>query len=478
MTGANTSEITLETSEVPKPVVPAVGDIDKISATLGKVALSEPTEKQADGDSGTVVDSDEKKDIEETGVECLKEGELIGRGPIPVYSGNRRVFAPYEVPPQPQPQQYYQAVPYQPANQLNNNNNNNDNYAQQRDYRSPMEFIQYQKQKGMLPTYSVAVAAKEQNDNQYGYEPGYQQGNSYPAQMSPIGAQQPSMCQQQFESDIYQQQQQQYRGAQLSPRHGDISVNPMAPQQTHPGLYQAQLGSPVVVQSPVDVYYETDASGGMQNLGYTGCGMASPQNGHAVMMSPSSAKSADSPFADEHLTTDDLNRILNPNMELPDSLSDFILKYSRRYSSTDTEKSAGSLRSSGGRSRVSTLDSSPLSIADTNSPASVFSGSPPSSRNGSEGLPSPQQAYRRPEGCVVVTNTQTQLNTLAGRNNPQGRYKPIKPKMPTVRKSFVAKEKLRNLMSDGEFETGWAWALRYSQAGPGALYFTDQDGDR
>ncbi len=41
------------------------------------------------------------------------------------------------------------------------------------------------------------------------------------------------------------------------------------------------------------------------------------------------------PFADGYLNTDELNRLLNVPEELPEALSDFILKYSRRYS-TDT----------------------------------------------------------------------------------------------------------------------------------------------
>lgn len=72
----------------------------------------------------------------------------------------------------------------------------------------------------------------------------------------------------------------------------------------------------------------------------------------ANYLPPQHQQQAQTPFADTTLTSDDLDRLLDVPKELPDALSDFILKYSRRYT---TEEST-SIKSDGRKGSSSSSD--------------------------------------------------------------------------------------------------------------------------
>ena len=60
-----------------------------------------------------------------------------------------------------------------------------------------------------------------------------------------------------------------------------------------------------------------------------------PQRLPVNYLPPQHQQQVQPPFADTTLTSDDLDRLLDVPKELPDALSDFILKYSRRYTTDE-----------------------------------------------------------------------------------------------------------------------------------------------
>uniref|UniRef100_A0AC34Q5L8 Uncharacterized protein n=1 Tax=Panagrolaimus sp. JU765 TaxID=591449 RepID=A0AC34Q5L8_9BILA len=160
------------------------------------------------------------------------------------------------------------------------------------------------------------------------------------------------------------------------------------------------------------------------------------------------------PFADRALTSSDLNRLLSTNndeeSELPESLSDFILKYSRRYKNEDKKKETyGEAECSG------SAESSPRHL---HRPSSADSGcdSPRSA------ISAPQSSPAQPRGGISGPSTPNSYSSPGTIVDMQRR---------------VAKEKLRSLISDDDMDQAWAWTCKCMMYFPGALSYQDPDKD-
>ncbi|KAE9550643.1 hypothetical protein FO519_006137 [Halicephalobus sp. NKZ332] len=164
------------------------------------------------------------------------------------------------------------------------------------------------------------------------------------------------------------------------------------------------------------------------------------------------------PFNDRNLTSSDLNRLLATNNdednELPESLSDFILKYSRRYKNEDLvgQKYAEAECSTGSN------DSSPRHYQR---PSSTDSGcdSPLSA------VSAPQTSPAQPRGGISGPSTPNN-DRLASNTGPVGNQQ-----------RRIAKEKLRALIRDDDMDQAWAWTCKCMMYFPGALSYQDPDRD-
>uniref|UniRef100_A0A914XN59 ANK_REP_REGION domain-containing protein n=1 Tax=Plectus sambesii TaxID=2011161 RepID=A0A914XN59_9BILA len=181
-----------------------------------------------------------------------------------------------------------------------------------------------------------------------------------------------------------------------------------------------------------------------------------------------------SPFADHNMTNDDLNRLLNVN-ELPEALSDFILKYSRRYSASSTDLNAdlSNIRSPSSR-KSSTSDSAGASPKHHQRPLSTDSGcdspmsagsapqrSPAGPRGGQSGPATPADHHRH------QSQTSALFKAIVPKKTPGGGMDGMR----------TAKERLRALINQHDMDEAWAWTCKCTQYCPGALYYRDPDGD-
>jgi hypothetical protein len=184
-----------------------------------------------------------------------------------------------------------------------------------------------------------------------------------------------------------------------------------------------------------------------------------------TMPQSKTAEVASMGFADHKLTTSELNRLLSTNTEgeteLPESLSDFILKYSRRYTNGSEDVDAyTTIKNSFSPSSSNTSPQHhkrPLS-ADSGCDSPLSAGS------------APQTSPAQPHGGISGPSTPT---------SDQHRYQSKTGGAPLSVESQQrpAKEKLRALISDDDMDQAWAWTCKCMMYFPGALSYQDPDRD-
>ncbi|CAJ0565741.1 unnamed protein product, partial [Mesorhabditis spiculigera] len=211
----------------------------------------------------------------------------------------------------------------------------------------------------------------------------------------------------------------------------------------HPYMYRIPYGT--AAQTVVEDYSAYSAYGGgyecgsswqdsPESLGY----ISSSTTPDTVQsdMGYSSSPPRQSPFTDHSMTTADLNRLLDSN-ELPDALSDFILKYSRRYTAAEKKEHDEDELKHRPDSTDSAYDS-PLSAGSA-----------------------PHNSPGAPRGGVSAPLTPPYNHRGSPRKEGQR----------------AAKEKLRALISDSDMDSAWAWTCKCMQYAPGALSHQDNDRD-
>ncbi|CAJ0938361.1 unnamed protein product, partial [Mesorhabditis belari] len=216
------------------------------------------------------------------------------------------------------------------------------------------------------------------------------------------------------------------------------------PYAHHPYMY-GSIPYGTAAQSTVEDYSAYSAYGSgyecgsswqdsPESMGYIS-NSTTPDTVLSQDMGYSSSPPRQTPFTDHSMSPADLNRLLNSS-ELPDALSDFILKYSRRYTATE-KKDKDELALTRPDSTDSGCDS-PLSAG------SAPHNSPCAPRGGVSGPLTPpfnQRGSPRKEG------------------------------------HRAAKEKLRSLITDTDMDAAWAWTCKCMQYAPGALSYQDNDRD-
>jgi outer membrane biosynthesis protein TonB len=170
-------------------------------------------------------------------------------------------------------------------------------------------------------------------------------------------------------------------------------------------------------------------------------------------------------FADHALTSSEINRLLSTNnegeTELPESLSDFILKYSRRYTTGSEDVDAyTTIKNS---FSPSSSNSSPQ---HHNRPLSADSGCDSPLSAGSAPQTSPAQPHGGISGPCTPSNDQHRYQSKTG-SAPLSVDSQQRP----------AKEKLRALISDDDMDQAWAWTCKCMMYFPGALSYQDPDRD-
>ncbi|VBB31189.1 unnamed protein product [Acanthocheilonema viteae] len=162
------------------------------------------------------------------------------------------------------------------------------------------------------------------------------------------------------------------------------------------------------------------------------------------------------------------------NTQLPDDLSDFILKYSQEYTTTVRSPESGisvrSRESSIGDGNNQTNFDSPLYriLVEDNcvSPLSAKS------------APQCSPVLPRTVAQIPVVFEENQLETNAASKNlsaPEFLTTNQSRREPT--RSRLAKYRLRALINDNEMVEAWAWSCRCVQELEGALCYRDEDGD-
>ncbi|EJW81499.1 hypothetical protein WUBG_07593, partial [Wuchereria bancrofti] len=152
------------------------------------------------------------------------------------------------------------------------------------------------------------------------------------------------------------------------------------------------------------------------------------------------------------------------NTQLPEDLSDFILKYSQEY----TTKVQSSKSGISARSRNS-------SISDSNNQTNFDS--PLYRILVEDNCVSPLSAKSAPQCSPVLPRTATQIPVIFEEKNlaaPEFLTNQSRREMTTSR---LAKSRLRALISDNEMVEAWAWSCKCIQELEGALCYQDQDGD-
>lgn len=157
--------------------------------------------------------------------------------------------------------------------------------------------------------------------------------------------------------------------------------------------------------------------------------------------------------------------------ELPDALSDFILKYSRRYTNSPppaTKSDAEAISPTEFNPKIDSVDSA---ICDSPmSAVSVSHSSPAGPHGGMSGPSTPNSAYR-------VGQSKYRLRSQL----PSTRYAAyVGKKSPTEPVHRPAKDVLRALIAEGQsdaLDEAWAWTCKCQQYYPGALCYQDADKD-
>ncbi|EFO19094.1 hypothetical protein LOAG_09400 [Loa loa] len=161
------------------------------------------------------------------------------------------------------------------------------------------------------------------------------------------------------------------------------------------------------------------------------------------------------------------------NTQLPEDLSDFILKYSQEY--TTTVRSPESAIST--RSRDS-------SISDGNNQTNFDS--PLYRILVEDNCVSPLSAKSAPQCSPVLPRTaaqipvifeDNQLGTTGSKNLSASEFIITNQSRRELTTSRLAKSRLRALINDNEIVEAWAWSCKCIQELEGALCYQDQDGD-
>ncbi|VDK53691.1 unnamed protein product [Anisakis simplex] len=191
--------------------------------------------------------------------------------------------------------------------------------------------------------------------------------------------------------------------------------------------------------------------------------------------------------------------LLNVNLELPDALSDFILKYSRRYSVSSSPNLTHLLKNntdingiicandiilmSNNINNNNAFSSSPSRKSSGSESFDESSGStpkhlqrPPSTDSGCDSPMSagsaPQHSPAAPRGTTLGPPTPDQFQSQTG---VLFHHQSLARKMDSCKRT--AKDKLRSMISDNEMSEAWAWTCKCVQYFPGALCYQDTDRD-
>ncbi|CAD5215704.1 unnamed protein product [Bursaphelenchus okinawaensis] len=189
--------------------------------------------------------------------------------------------------------------------------------------------------------------------------------------------------------------------------------------------------------------------------------------------------SSTSPYYPSEFVKNDLRGFLASaeDNELPDALSDFILKYSRRYTNTPQTHSncAGTSTSASPVELSPKFGNRPGSVESNLCDSPMSAGSAPQSspagpHGGMTGPPTPMSGYRM--SCDMSTlRSQLPSSRFTAYVNKQGKADP--PHRP-------AKDVLRKLIQEvhsDSLDQAWAWTCKCQQYYPGALCYQDGDKD-
>lgn len=444
--------------------------------------------------------------------EEVEDGDAIPRSPIPVLQNNRHLSTPYQT----QKPSHLQQIQPQRCNDYNYQVKVEQQQQQHISTGSPLQYIQQQRQRAnanhgnqmkgygvhqqqahynQQQTYNLTCYQQQQEQNQvYGnLQDEFANGCCYGPDQSQ--QQQQPISMESCYAGLFQQQQQAQQNGQQQQQTSQLQNNPYSPC-----LSLANQYSPCSVRSDDSMYYKSSATqqvGSPALMASNATPNHSPYNAAGMVCSSASGTPTSempvSPFTDQHLTTDELNRLLNNNQlaELPEALSDFILKYSRRYSvsngeprliigqeSLDSGKTiddnSNLIKSSSSRKGSTSSDEGYHGLNSVESPddQSSVCGSPFSAGS------TPGYSPAAPQGGQTPTTPTKKLMSEKKDSTPNSLRK-LKPKPITgAARIGKAKQKLREMISNEDFDNAWAWAVRCGQACPGALYYRDPDGDR
>ncbi|KRX83611.1 B-cell lymphoma 3 -like protein [Trichinella sp. T6] len=253
----------------------------------------------------------------------------------------------------------------------------------------------------------------------------------------------------------------------LAPAKQDLLPINIGQRQQQPQLdYSAQnlvsfpsrLTHQMDAESPFSDYGDSP----LQSTGSSGCG--SNLDGHCIEETIKRTPSVDE------------------EKQLPEGLSDFILKYSRQYQSqsqseqsgngskdwlpstvstpkftTDYELSPGTSNTVGLSSSPDSVDSSGTAMIVRQRQRSAVDEQQPQQQHLQQNL----QHRPSPASSGIVDWCSTSPPESARDANSVG----------------GAKHRLRELITETELDTAWAWALKYEMTSPGKLYQRDVDGD-
>jgi len=471
-----------------------VDTVDTVVDELAKAVQDVKLEKK----------EEEKGKHEEGKAEVADHGDLIGRSPVPVYSNNRHVQHPYKqgTTKYPSPQ----AVPIP-------------GYCTQKapdgSPMTPADYMQSQRMRASPGQYPYGMAQSN------GYV-AYSQGTvDEPHQITPPNG--------------YSMDQQ----GMYSPDSGYANQDSpnMHYTNTPPAwiINQDNTGHmpPPGSCSPMSGMSPDDGQG--NNYGM----VMSPFEDTAINADQSIDRSIDPSITEELNRFFQQSQNQNQGQgnganksleELPEALSDFILKYSRRYSTSSGTVSTVSTRdgmASGTSSGCVSGEPSPMSTGGRRPSDSSLSGVSGDESGVEDDMASiSTRSMNGPDSCQSVFLDSPQSINIgsvpSGTASPAApmpsevtkmeekpicaKYRPLRPKQaqqpstaqagtaqsgpaqpgpaqaqaqpPTGQPVGKARQHLREMIAQHEFDAAWAWAMRCCQACPGSLLFRDADGDR
>uniref|UniRef100_A0AC35U6F7 ANK_REP_REGION domain-containing protein n=1 Tax=Rhabditophanes sp. KR3021 TaxID=114890 RepID=A0AC35U6F7_9BILA len=155
-----------------------------------------------------------------------------------------------------------------------------------------------------------------------------------------------------------------------------------------------------------------------------------------------------------------IDNLNSSGSELPEALSDFILKYSKSYSDQTIDDQGYSRH--GVNSSRSREDLRPLS-ADSGCESPLAAGSvpnhsPAAPNSGRSNPPTPKTINVLTE--ITTTSNSKSTGKSSGSSTPR-----------------TSKEDLRRLITDREMDNAWAWTYKFVHETPGAINFQDPDRD-